>query len=272
MSYDNACKYLAEQYPAELVRWLLATLPPKVEVLKTELSLEPIRADSVIFLPTTNQILHIEFQTLASSSPPMNLRMLDYSVRLKRQYRCEVVQVVIFLQETTSEAAWTEEYRDSTTTHRYRAVRMWEQDPAIFLANPGLLALAPLARTDAPTVLLGQVAAAVEKIADQGQKANIAGCIDILAGVRFEKDLIRQFIREELVQESVTYQDIVQKTKQQEALKIISLLLPQRFGKIEASLMEKISKLSAEKLETLAVSILSLSESAELNTWLEQNK
>jgi predicted transposase YdaD len=49
----------------------------------------------------------------------MALRRLDYSVRLKRQYRCAVAQVVIFLQSTTNEAAFTEEYRDETTIHRY---------------------------------------------------------------------------------------------------------------------------------------------------------
>ncbi|GBE92371.1 flagellar assembly protein H [Nostoc cycadae WK-1] len=86
MSYDNACKYLAEQYPAEFVRWLLGVEPQQIEVLKTELTLEPIRADSVTFLRTDNRILHIEFQTITTSTPALNFRMLDYSVRLKRQY------------------------------------------------------------------------------------------------------------------------------------------------------------------------------------------
>lgn len=126
MNYDNACKYLAEQYPTKFVRWLLAVESQNVEILKTELTLEPIRADSVTFLRTANQILHIEFQTLPPSNPPISFRMLDYSVRLKRQYRCAVVQVVIFLQETTNEIALTEEYRDDTTIHRYREIRLWK--------------------------------------------------------------------------------------------------------------------------------------------------
>ncbi|HEY9300525.1 MAG TPA: hypothetical protein VIQ31_30010, partial [Phormidium sp.] len=64
MTYDNACKYLAEKYPAEFARWLLSVNTTSVQVLKTELTLEPIRADSVTFLQTPNQILHIEFQTI----------------------------------------------------------------------------------------------------------------------------------------------------------------------------------------------------------------
>ena len=84
--------------------------PQNAQVLKTELSLEPIRADALSFLQTANQILHIEFQAEPASSPPIPLRTLDYSVRLKRQYRCEVEQVVIFLKETTNETVFTNEY------------------------------------------------------------------------------------------------------------------------------------------------------------------
>ena len=54
VSYDNACKYLAEQYPAEFVNWLLSVQLQDIQVLKTELTLEPIRADAVTFLQTAN--------------------------------------------------------------------------------------------------------------------------------------------------------------------------------------------------------------------------
>ena len=43
MSYDNTCKYLAEQYPGEFARWLLGVDSQVVTILKTELILEPIR-------------------------------------------------------------------------------------------------------------------------------------------------------------------------------------------------------------------------------------
>lgn len=183
VSYDNACKYLAEQYPTDFVRWLLGIEVQEIEVLKTELTLEPIRADSVTFLQAANQILHIEFQTLAKSNPALNFRMLDYSVRLKRQYRCPVVQVLIFLQETTNEIVFTEEYRDNTTIHQYQVVRLWEQDSTLFLANPALLSLASLTRTDSPQTLLAQVAEQVATIPDREERQNIAGCVEILAGL-----------------------------------------------------------------------------------------
>ena len=63
MSFDNVCKLLAEKHPADFARWLIGEEPTEIEVLKSELSIEPIRADSVVFLQTANRILHIEFQS-----------------------------------------------------------------------------------------------------------------------------------------------------------------------------------------------------------------
>jgi len=270
LSYDNACKYLSEQYPSEFVRWLLAKEPQQVEVLKTELTLEPIRADSVSFLQTDNQILHIEFQTLPKSRTPLDFRMLDYSVRLKRQYKCPVIQVLIFLQETDNEVVFTEEFRDETTRHRYRVIRMWEQDSQLFLNNPALLPLAPLTRTNSPSTLLGQVAEKIAKIPNREERQNIAGCTEILAGLKFEKDVIRQFLREDIMQESVIYQDILQKGEKKEAVKWITSFLNYRFGDVNSSLIAEIQVLSLPKLEAMRNVLFNFATLADLEVWLKQ--
>jgi predicted transposase/invertase (TIGR01784 family) len=277
LSYDNACKYLAETYPREFARWLLAIEPPEIRVLKTELTLEPIRADSLSLLRSANRILHLEFQTLPVSRPPMPLRMLDYSVRLKRKYRCSVDQVVIFLQETTNEVAFAEEYRDDTTIHRYRVIRLWEQDSSSFLSNPALLPLAALTKSDSPQGLLEEVAEQVASIEEIEQRQNIASCAGILAGLRFEEDLIRQLFREEIMRESVIYQSIRQAGKQeglqeglkQEALKLVMRLLRRRFGELEARIVAKVQVLSREQLEELTEALLDFSEVEDLDAWLE---
>jgi predicted transposase YdaD len=272
MSYDNVCKYLAEQYPAEFVRWLLAIEPREIDVLKTELSLEPIRADSVTFLQTANQILHIEFQTSTLSNPPLPFRMLDYSVRLKRQYRCPVIQVIVFLQEEDNELVFTEEYRDETTVHRYQVIRLWEQDSALFLTNPGLLPLAPLTRTDSPQGLLARVAENVARISDREERQNVAGCLEVLAGLRFTKDLIRQFLPEDIMRESVIYQDIAAKERKQEAILLIMRQLNRRFSQLDSSLVEQVQGLSIKQLEDLAEAFVDFSEVGDLVTWLNQQQ
>ncbi len=96
MSFDNVCKIIAQKYPEDFVRWLIGEESTDITMLKTELSVEPIRADSVIFIRIGNLVLHIEFQTLTKSKPPIPFRMLDYFVRLKRLYKCPVIQIVVF--------------------------------------------------------------------------------------------------------------------------------------------------------------------------------
>lgn len=276
MSYDNVCKILAEKYPTDFARWLLAVEPRSIEVLKTELSIEPIRADSLTFLQIENRILHIEFQTITRSKTPISFRMLDYSVRLIRQYKVPVTQVVIFLQQTNDEIAFTEEYRSETTTHCYRVLRMWEQDSAQFLNNPALLPLAPLTQTNSPQALLSQVAQSVARISDRETRQNIAAYTEILAGLKFDKNLIRQFLSEDVMQESVIYQDILQKGEQKgeqkEALRFCLSLLDERFGEIDSSIIERVQLFKKEQLEALGRALFRMSSIADLVTWLDQQE
>jgi predicted transposase/invertase (TIGR01784 family) len=281
MSFDNVCKLLAEKYPADFVRWLTTDDASQIEVLKTELSIEPIRADSVIFIRTSSRILHIEFQTLTQSKPVIPFRMLDYSVRLKRQYQCPILQIVIFLQETDNEIAWIQEYVDETTTHRYRSLRMWEQDVSLFLGNLALLPLAPLCQTDSPQDLLAQVAIEIAKIEDGQDRQNTAGYTEVLAGLRFEKGLIRELLSEEIMQESVIYQDILQKGEQrgrqqgrqqgeqEEAVRFLNRQLNRRFGQIDSAVVDRIKVLSTEELEILGEEFLDFSNISDLIAWLD---
>lgn len=165
-----------------------------------------------------------------------------------------------------NEIAFTQEYQDETTIHRYQVIRLWEQDSELFLNNLGLLPLAPLTRTDYPQKLLAQVAETVARISDREQQQNITGCLGILAGLRFEKDLIRQFLREEIMQGSVIYQDIVQK----EALKWVKLFINRRFGEIDSLLMERIDQLSAKQLEALGQALFDFSNISDLQAYLDQ--
>ncbi|MBF2006895.1 MAG: Rpn family recombination-promoting nuclease/putative transposase [Chlorogloeopsis fritschii C42_A2020_084] len=269
--YDNLCKVLAEKYPLEFIRWLLNQEPQKIEILKTELSIEPIRADSVTFLQTENRILHLEFQTTIKSQKPISLRMLDYYVRLTRKYQVPVTQVVIFLQQTSDEIAFTEKYVSEVTTHRYRVIRMWEQDSALFLNNLALLPLAPLTQTDSPRTLLSQVAQEIAKIPDIETRQDTTAYTEILAGLKFEQDLILQLLREETMQESVIYQHILQKGEQKEALKYTLRLLNRRFGQIDSLIIERLQVLSTEQLESLGEEFLDFSSISDLVAWLEHN-
>ncbi|WP_373536024.1 Rpn family recombination-promoting nuclease/putative transposase [Microcoleus sp.] len=281
MAYDNTCKYLAEKFPAAFIRWLLPIdEPTNIQVLKTELIQEPIRADSLVFLQTDRQILHLEFETRPYSDPPIAFRMLDYYVRLKRQYSCDINQVVIFLQQTASEQVFVSEYTDANTRHSYRVIRLWEQDPALLLSVPGLLPLATLSQTNSPRTLLEQIATQIATIEEPTQQADLLACTQVLAGLRFEKDLIRQLFRKETMRGSVIYQEIredgleegLKEGRKNEALLFLGRLLTRRIGEIASETTEQIQTLSVEELEDLGEALLDFSEASDLTNWLNEHQ
>ena len=118
----------------------------------------------------------------------------------------------------------------------------------------------------------------VAKIADRETKQNIAAYTEILAGLRFEKDFIRQLLSEDIMQESVIYQDILQKGErigeqrgeQRGEIKFCLFLLNQRFGEIDSLIVEKVKGLPVEQLENLGAALFNISEVADLVTWLNQ--
>jgi predicted transposase YdaD len=147
---------------------------------------------------------------------------------------------------------------------------MWEQDASFFLANEALLPLAPLCQTTSPQVLLSQVAQEVAKIEDRGTRQNTASYTEILAGLRFEKSLIRQLLSEDIMQESVIYQDILQKGEQKEALRYTLRLLNRRFGAIDPAIIDRLQLLSTDRLELLGEDFLSFSDVTNLREWLDR--
>ncbi|HEY9703025.1 MAG TPA: hypothetical protein V6C58_11290 [Allocoleopsis sp.] len=50
MMFDNICKFLAQNFSEDFAQWLLGKSVTLTELKPTELSLEPIRADSLILL------------------------------------------------------------------------------------------------------------------------------------------------------------------------------------------------------------------------------
>jgi predicted transposase YdaD len=83
--------------------------------------------------------------------------------------------------------------------------------------------------------------------------------------------LIRQLLSEDIMQESVIYQDILQKGNKQGEERTIIRQLNRRFGEINSSLIDQIKLLPMEKLDTLAEALLDFSALSDLVAWLERN-
>ncbi|MBD2564203.1 MULTISPECIES: DUF4351 domain-containing protein [Nostoc] len=274
MSFDNLCKLLSEKHPATFASWVLGTPQTSVTVLKTELSIEPIRADYVTFLQLQGRILHLEFQTKLESTPPLPLRMLDYWVRLYRLYRLPITQVVVLLLPPAPGTVIETVFCVETTRHEYRVIRLWEENPEPFLNEPALLPLAPLAATTQPQALLQQVVGKVNQL-EPRQRPEISAYTQILAGLKYNQDLIRQLFREGMMRESVIYQEILAEGEQRgreegrkaEGQLLILRQLTRRVGELPQEMLDRIENLSLEQLENLGEALLDFQAIADLETW-----
>ena len=273
MSFDNVCKYLAEQYPETFVKWLLGNQEEKIKVLKTELNLEPIRADSVLFLRVGKSILHLEFQTSTKSQPPLSFRMLDYYVRLKRKYNCPIIQIIIFLKKSNSPIVFQEKYEDEKIVHKYKVIRLWEEDTNYFLSQPNLYPFAVLTNNEYPQETLEKVAQKINEIELKELQADLIACTSILAGLTLEAKVIKSLLKEETMKSSVIYQEIKKagkiEGKIEEALNLTLKIINQNLGKIDSNLLDKIKNLSLENLENLTLSSFNFKSLGDLELWLE---
>ncbi|MFM7787016.1 MAG: Rpn family recombination-promoting nuclease/putative transposase, partial [Microcystis panniformis] len=141
--YDNVCRILASLFSRDIATWLIGEPITLTELEPTELLLDPIRVDSLIFLQSEDLILHIEFQTDPKEDIPF--RMADYRLRIYRRFpRKRVYQVVINLRKNQSAAVKINNFELLELQHRYNVVRLWEVPSETFLDVSGLLPFAVL--------------------------------------------------------------------------------------------------------------------------------
>jgi predicted transposase YdaD len=92
--------------------------------------------------------------------------------------------------------------------------------------------------------------------------------VELLAGLKFDKQLIKQYFREETMEESVIYQEIIQKGVKSGKLELIIRQLKRRIGEVSAKLESQIKELSGEKLDELSEAILDFSQPDDLVNWI----
>ena len=209
---DNICKFLAESFSKDFASWILgeAITLPKIE--PSELSVEPIRADSVIFLESAELILHIEFQTDPNKNIPF--RMTDYRLRQYRKFpNKQVYQVVIYLTPSQSPLVHETTFNIGKLNHEFNVIRLWEQPTEIFQQYQGLLPFAALSQTNDAEETLRQVAKQIEQITDKQVQSNVAASTAIISGIALNQEIIQRLLRSDIMKESVIYQEILREGK-----------------------------------------------------------
>ncbi len=276
---DNISKFLIEQYSADFAAWLLGESITLTTINPTELNVEPIRADSVMLLQSSQVILHTEFQTVSDETMPF--RMADYYLRLKRKFpERDIQQIVIYLKPTSSQLVRQTSYQTPLMTHQFRVIRLWEEPVEVFLSTPGLLPYAVLSQATDKERVLAQVVKELEQITDQREKSNLAAATSILAGLQLNEQTIRQLMRSPVMRESTMYQSILREGEERgleqgliegraaEGKALVLKQLTRKLGSLSAELTAKVSNLSLERLEALAEDLLDFTSTADLESWL----
>ncbi len=252
MSFDNTCKFLAETFPSDFASWLLGKPINLTKLEPSELLLEPIRADSVIFLESTEIILHIEFQTEPNKNIPF--RMADYRLRLYRKFpERQIHQVVIYLTRSQSALVNETTFTIGGLNHSFNVIRLWEQPTEIFQQYQGLLPFATLSNTSNPEETLKQVAKQIKNIADKTTQSNVAASTAIISGIALNKEIIRRLLRSEIMKESVIYQEILLEGEAKGISKGISKGIAEGIAKGEA---KGLTKGKAEERNQIALKML----------------
>jgi predicted transposase YdaD len=147
----------------------------------------------------------------------------------------------------------------------------------LFLTDSALLPFATL--TAQPTEeLLMQVAREVGKMEPAAQRQEMASYVQVMAGLRFNKTLVKRLFREDIMKESVIYQEIFETGEQQGEQRALqrekALILRQvsrRVGEVPQDLRSSVELLSIDRLEALGEALLDFNSLQDLQNWLAMN-
>ena len=128
-------------------------------------------------------------------------------------------------------------------------------------------------------------------MAEPDERREVSGYVQLMAGLKYDKGIIRRVFREGMMRESVIYQEIFQEGEQVGEARgearglatgevrgrqagqrsLLLLLLEQRIGQVSAEQTDLISQLNLEQMEALAIALLNFSTATDLEEWLAEN-
>ena len=230
--FDIVSKYLIQHYPDDVARFALGR--DDVEVVEwldaAQTDFQEHRPDSLLRVRLGGEavVVHTEFQTTDSSSPPMPRRMAGYIWRAVEKYDLPVYSSVIYLRPNAGRRD-PGYYLQDRPGHRilieYRVVRLSQQaGPPVLAAGPaGLLALAPLmqpAPGQAAEAWLRQCVQAVQALPlAEPARGNLVGGLSVLSGLIYAPETIAAILFQEgimdLIRESSFAQLLTQQAREQ---------------------------------------------------------
>ncbi len=247
--YDDAMKLLADDDLGAILS-VVGVDARSDEPLSTELPGSTIRADLLADIGAG--VVHVEF--VKDTTPDLDLRMLDYRLRLRRRHRqAPITQYILALTATPV----PDRYRDPDPrgpTCSWTVVRVGELDPVALLATPTTAPLAALACTTRAqgAACLTSATELIKADTDPDRANRLVGAAITLASIVLPESAIITALREADMPVPVRdtplgrklFEEGLQAGRHEEAERMAVAWLRQRFG-TDARIPEVAARLAA---------------------------
>lgn len=205
--YDASSKWLIETFATELLQ--LAGVPPDVRVrpIPGELVQSRQLPDGLVEVTYPNQtkpVLHLievnTFSYTAVASALLDDILLTY---LDRRVVPEVVAITLHDRgnvRVAPDIRFVSTFGTTVLEAHWRVVNLWELKARDFLPleEPGFAPWVPLMNIDGPPEpVLQQCKDAIDTVKEPGRRANLLGVTQILAGLRFNENMLEKLFRVE---------------------------------------------------------------------------
>lgn len=222
------------------------------------------RLDKLILIdsPSEKYVLNIEPQGYLDYKMPA--RMLRYRADIW-EYTMEVgigipsiKQAVIYFykdhdnKQYSLEDSWEEE---RTLEFSYKAIKVWELEKDLIIKSKleGLYPLLPLMKKETSETeedILVKTLETIKTVENEELQADLIAVMSILAGEKFTSELVRKYIRRDMLMNSPIYNEWVEEERREAVLssskqKLIELL-EGRFDIISLSIRRNINELKEE--------------------------
>lgn len=225
-----------------IARWLNVELP---EVRNTRVDLLGETA--------AGELIHIELQS--TNDPDMPLRMAEYCLRVRRNFRKFPQQILVYLGDAP--LRMESELNGPKLSYSYRIVDIRDLDGERLLASPEVGDNIVAILTSLPD-RRGTVRRIVERIAalGPGQREAMLRRLSILAGLRHLGQVVKEEAIKMPITEDIMNHDVIGPTAKKAALEVLRPVMEERFGPIPAWAEERLSGMHPRAVIALGARVL----------------